>query len=67
MPIIRFSLDNPLLVNLGLVIILIMGVLAWRALPQEIFPVVELDMVSIVTEFEGASPAEVEQQVTLTI
>jgi multidrug efflux pump subunit AcrB len=67
MPIIRFSLDNPLLVNLGLVIILIMGVLAWRALPQEIFPVVELDMVSIVTGFEGASPAEVEQQVTLTI
>jgi multidrug efflux pump subunit AcrB len=67
MPIIRFSLDNPILVNLGLVIILVMGVLAWRALPQEIFPVVELDMVSIVTEFEGASPAEVEQQVTLTI
>ena len=67
MPIIRFSIDNPLLVNFGLVIILIMGVLAWRALPQEIFPVVELDMVSIVTEFEGASPAEVEQQITLAI
>ncbi len=67
MPIIRFSIDNPLLINFGLVIILIMGVLAWRALPQEIFPVVELDMVSIVTEFEGAAPAEVEQQITLAI
>ena len=67
MPIIRFSIDNTLLVNFGLVIVLIMGVLAWRALPQEIFPVIELDMVSIVTEFEGASPVEVEQQVTLTI
>ena len=67
MPIIRFSIDNPLIVNLSLFIIMIMGVLAWRALPQEIFPVVELDMVSIKTEFEGASPVEVEQQITLPI
>lgn len=67
MSIIRFSIDNPLIVNLSLFIILLMGVLAWRALPQEIFPVVKLDMVSIKTEFEGASPVEVEQQVTLPI
>lgn len=67
MPIIRFSINNPLIVNLSLVIILIMGVLAWHSLPQEIFPVVDLDMVSIETEFEGASPVEVEQQVTLAI
>ncbi|MEE9551828.1 MAG: efflux RND transporter permease subunit, partial [Gammaproteobacteria bacterium] len=67
MPIIRFSIDNPLIVNLSLVIILIMGALAWKGLPQEIFPVIELDIVSIRTEFEGASPVEVEQQVTLSI
>ena len=67
MPIIRFSLDNPLIVNLSLVIILIAGVLSWIALPQEIFPVIDLDMVQVKTEFEGASPIEVEQQVTLSI
>lgn len=67
MPLIRFSIDNPLIINLSLFIVLIMGVLAWHSLPQEIFPVVELDMVSIQTEFEGASPLEVEQQVTLPI
>jgi len=67
MPIIRFSINNPLLVNLSLVIILVMGILAWHSLPQEIFPVVDLDMVSIETEFERASPIEVEQQVTLAI
>ena len=67
MQIIRFSIDNPLIINLSLVIILIMGVLAWMALPQEIFPVVDLDMVSIKTEFEGASPVEVEQQITLPV
>ena len=52
---------------MSLIIILIMGVMAWNLLPQEIFPVVNLDMVSIKTEFEGASPVEVEQQVTLPI
>ncbi|MCZ6805052.1 MAG: efflux RND transporter permease subunit [Proteobacteria bacterium] len=67
MSLIHFSLRNPLLVNLSLIIILIMGVLAWQELPQEIFPVVDLDMISITTEFEGAAPVEVEQQVTLPI
>ena len=64
---INFSLKNPLLVNLSLIIILIMGILSWQSLPQEVFPVVDLDMVSIKTKFDGASPAEVEEQVTLTI
>ena len=67
MPIINASLKNPLLVNLSLIIVLLAGVLAWRDLPREIFPVVELDMVSINTRFDGASPAEVEQQLTIPI
>lgn len=64
---IRFSIANPLLINLALVILLVVGVLSWRAMPQELFPVVQLDMAYILTEFEGASPAEVEQQITITI
>jgi len=67
MRIIHFSINNPLIVNLGLIIVFIIGVMAWYLLPQEIFPVIDLDMVSIKTEFEGASPVEVEQQVTLPI
>ena len=67
MSLINLSIRNPLIVNLSLVIIFIIGVLAWRALPQEIFPTLALDMVSITTEFEGASPAEVEQQITLPV
>lgn len=67
MSLIKFSIKNPLIVNLSLVIVFIMGVLAWFELPQEIFPTLALDMVSITTEFEGASPAEVEQQITLSV
>jgi len=64
---IRFSINNPLITNLGLVLVMLLGVLSWYAMPQEMFPVVELDMARVTTEFEGASPEEVERQVTLSI
>ncbi|MES9848080.1 MAG: efflux RND transporter permease subunit, partial [Candidatus Thiodiazotropha sp.] len=64
---IDFSIRNPLMVNLMLVIILLAGVISWYAMPQEMFPVVEQDKVRITTVFEGASPEEMERQVTLPI
>lgn len=67
MPLIRYCINNPLVMNMLLVIILIMGVLSWYAMPQEMFPVVETDKIRITTTFEGASPEEVEQQVTIPI
>ena len=67
MSLIRFSIANPLVTNLLLGIVLILGVLSWRAMPQEMFPIVELDSVRITVEFEGASPEEVESQVTIPV
>ena len=67
MPLIRFAIANPLITNLLLAVIAIGGVLSWQSMPQEMFPLVELDKVRITTEFEGASPEEVERQVTLPI
>ncbi len=67
MGVIRFSIAQPLLVNLMLVLILIGGVLAWNAMPQEMFPTVDLDKVNISTVFEGAPPVEVERQITILI
>ncbi len=64
---IDFSIRNPLVVNMLLVVVVLAGVLSWYAMPQEMFPVVEQDKVSIKTVFEGASPEEVERQVTLPI
>ncbi|MEW8584648.1 MAG: efflux RND transporter permease subunit, partial [Candidatus Thiodiazotropha sp.] len=64
---IDFSIRNPLLVNLMLIIIVLAGVISWYAMPQEMFPVVEQDKVRITTIFEGASPEEMERQVTLPI
>lgn len=67
MALIRFSINNPLITNLMLVIVIILGVLSWRAMPQEMFPTIELDAVSVSVEFEGASPEEVERQVIIPL
>jgi multidrug efflux pump subunit AcrB len=64
---IDFSIRNPLIVNLLLIILLLAGVISWYAMPQEMFPVVEQDKVRISTVFEGAAPEEMERQVTLPI
>jgi multidrug efflux pump subunit AcrB len=67
MPLIRFSINNPLVTNLMLVIVVILGVLSWRSMPQEMFPTVEMDVVSVSVEFEGASPEEVERQIAIPL
>ena len=67
MSVFRFSIDNPLIINLSLIMVLIIGVISWRLLPQEVFPNISLDMVNIQTLFDGASPEEVEQQITISI
>ena len=67
MGIIQFSIRNSLIVNLLLLVIVIAGVLSWRSMPQEMFPIVDLDLVRIVTEYEGAPPEEVEKQITILI
>jgi len=64
---IRFSINNPLITNLMLLLVLIAGVLAWHAMPQEMFPTIELDKARITTIFKGASPEEVERQITIPI
>ena len=40
MPLIRFAIANPLITNLMLVLVLLLGVLSWYAMPQEMFPLV---------------------------
>ena len=64
---IDFSIRNPLIVNLFLALVALAGIQAWNGMPQEMFPTVEQDKVRVTTIFEGASPEEVERQVTLPI
>ncbi len=63
----EFSIKNPLIVNFLLAAIVIIGVLSWRSMPQEMFPVIERGLVEIRTVFEGAPPIEIERQITIPI
>ena len=64
---IDYSIKNPLVVNLFLFLIVIIGLLSWQSMPEEMFPVVEKDAIKIITTYDGASPEEVEKQVTIPI
>ena len=64
---IDYSIKNPLVVNLFLILIVIIGVMSWQSMPEEMFPVVEKDSIKIITKYDGASPEEVEKQVTIPI
>ena len=65
--IVDFSIRNPLLVNFLLLGVVAVGVLSWRAMPQEIFPIIEEDAIQVTTRFEGAPPIEVERQITIPV
>ena len=64
---IDYSIKNPLVINLFLFLIVVVGIISWQSMPEEMFPVVEKDAIKIITSYDGASPEEVEKQVTIPI
>ena len=45
---IDYSIKNPLVVNLFLLLIVIIGIISWQSMPEEMFPVVEKDAIKII-------------------
>ncbi len=63
----RFSVNNPVLVNLFMVTLLVGGTYSGLTLVREIFPESRPDRILITTLYPGATPAEVEKGITLKI
>ena len=63
----RFSVDNPILVNLFMVTVLGGGVYSSVTLVREFFPESRPNRVLITTLYPGATPTEVEKGITLKI
>jgi len=59
-----FAVDHRTSVVVMLVIITIMGVVSYRAIPKESFPEMAIPIIAINTIYPGVSPADVESQVT---
>jgi multidrug efflux pump subunit AcrB len=58
---------NPVAANLLMLILIFGGIIVGRGIKQEIFPEFEMNFVSVVVAYPGASPAEVEQGVVLAM
>ncbi len=64
---IAWMAKNSVAANLLMSILIIGGLMVGPTLKQEVFPDFDLDMVRITVPYPGASPAEVEQSVTLAV
>ncbi len=65
--IIKMSVDNPVLVNILMGTVIIIGLFSFMGLPREIVSEVSFNWVFIITPYPGASSEEAEQLVTIPI
>ena len=65
--IIEFSIGNPVIVNLLVLLILISGAVSYLRLKRELFPDFSRRVIRIDTVYPGASPEEVEELITARI
>ena len=64
MKLIDFSVDRPVTVWVGVILIALFGVVALLTLPVQMRPTVDKPEIRVETEYLGAAPPEMEQQVT---
>ena len=63
----RFSVRKPMTVLVGVVIAIVLGVVAFSRMTPDLLPNINLPYAVIVTAYPGATPEEVEEQVTRPI
>ena len=63
----RFSVHRPVLTVMVSLIVIILGIVSFRRLPIDLMPDITYPTLSISTEYENASPEEVEELITRVI
>jgi len=61
------SIRRPVTISMVMLAAILIGVVAMISLPLDLMPVMDLPIASVSTSFPGATPSEVEQQVTKPI
>ncbi|MCV2231298.1 efflux RND transporter permease subunit [Acholeplasma manati] len=62
-----YSVRKPITVIMGVLIVIVLGLFSITRLPLTLFPDIELPFVVTITEYQGASPEEVESEVSKKI
>jgi len=60
----RFAVHRPVLTVMVCLIVIILGSVSFRRLPIDLMPDITYPTLSISTEYENASPEEVEELIT---
>ncbi len=63
MDFIRFAINKPVSVCVGVILILMFGILGIRGLPVQLTPDVETPQITVTTTWPGATPYEVEKDI----
>lgn len=67
MSLLRLPVDRPVTTVMIFLSVILMGVIAWTRIPQELFPAMEYPQITIVTKYEGAGPEEAEKLISKLI
>src|SRR5688572_30495546 len=63
MNIIRFAIRNPVTVIVGVLLVVLFGLTSLRSIPIQLSPSIERAIVSVDTNWPGATPYEVERSI----
>ncbi len=63
MGIIRFAINNPVKVTVGVMLLVLFGMLSVFAIPIQLIPNVDEPRITVTTFWEGASPQEIEREI----
>lgn len=65
MNIIRYAIDNPVKMTVGVLLTVLFGVISLYAIPIQLTPDVERPLVTVSTTWEGRSPEEIEKTIVI--
>ncbi|NVJ97822.1 MAG: efflux RND transporter permease subunit [Alphaproteobacteria bacterium] len=63
----RQSLNNPVVVGIVAAVVMLLGIASMLNMPAQLLPQIEKPIVTIVNQWPGASPAEIESEITVPV
>ena len=63
----KISVSNPIGTSMAFIAILIIGIISLNSLPRDVMPNIDFPTLTVITIYPGASPEDVEKDVTKTL
>ncbi len=60
----KLAIERPAFITCVAILIMILGIMAYRSLGIDLFPDVSFPVVSVITNYKGAAPEEIETQIS---